>query len=68
MLFDRTQLSETTNRKIDELMRANGWSFEKALNELGIHGVASGATSAVGRQKAQVFQLVTPIRASQRDS
>lgn len=68
MLFDRKQLSEETNRQIDRLMRAKGWSFERALNELGIHGVASGATSAVGRHKARVFQLVGQKRASDRDS
>jgi hypothetical protein len=58
MLFERARLSAEANRKIDQLMRVNGWSLEKALNELGIIGVASGATSAVGRSKAPVLQLV----------
>jgi hypothetical protein len=67
MLFERTRLSAEANRKIDLLMRVNGWSLEKALNELGIVGVASGATSAVGRSKAKVLQLVKK-RASERAS
>jgi len=67
MLFERSRLSAEANRKIDQLMRVNGWSLEKALNELGIVGVASGATSAVGRSKAPILLLVKK-RASERAS
>jgi hypothetical protein len=45
MLFERERLSPEANRKIDRLMRVNGWNLEKALNELGIVGVANGATA-----------------------
>ncbi|MDR8383915.1 hypothetical protein MKS85_00070 [Pseudomonas sp. JL2] len=46
----------------------NGWSFSRAINEMTETAIASGALSEVGRKKAQVLQLVPPMRASGRDS
>lgn len=68
MLFEPEKLSPETRRRIQGLMLANGWSFEKALNELCISAVSNGATSVVGRQKAKVLQLVTLKRDSDRAS
>jgi len=68
MNVEQERMPPETRRKIHELMRANAWSFEKALNEILMEAVASGATSVVGRRKAKVLQLVTPMRASSRDS
>jgi hypothetical protein len=68
MNVEQERIGPETRRKIQELMRVNAWSFEKALNEILMEAVASGATSVVGRRKAKVLQLVTPMRASGRDS
>jgi hypothetical protein len=68
MLFDISKVSPETRRRIEGLMSANGWGLEKALNEIALEAVSAGATSAVGRRKAKVLQLVTLKRASERDS
>ncbi|UCL84517.1 hypothetical protein [Pseudomonas sp. HS-18] len=68
MLFDPEKLSPETRRRIQGLMLANGWSFEKALNEICISAVSNGATSVVGRKKAKVLQLVPLNRDSDRAS
>lgn len=68
MLFETEKLSPSARREIQKLMKAKGWSFEKAINELCIAAVSGGATSAVGRQKAKVLQLVSPNRDSDRAS
>lgn len=68
MLFEQEKLSPSARRRIQQLMRENGWSFEKAINELCIAAVAGGATSVVGRQRAKVLQLVAPKRDSDRAS
>ena len=68
MLFEPEKLSPETRRRIQELMLANGWSFEKALNEICINATSNGALSVVGRQKAKGLQLVTLKRDSDRAS
>ncbi|MCY1554084.1 hypothetical protein D9M68_906290 [compost metagenome] len=68
MLFEPEKLSPNTRQRIQELMHANGWSFEKALNELCINATSNGALSVVGRQKANVLQLVPLNRDSDRAS
>lgn len=68
MLFDINKVSPEARRRIEGLMTANGWTLDKALNELALEAVSAGATSAVGRRKAKVLQLVPLKRASERDS
>jgi len=68
MFFEMSKLSPDARRRIEALMRANEWTLEKALNEMALEAVSAGATSAVGRRKAKVLQLVPLKRASERDS
>lgn len=68
MTVELERLPPDTRRRVEELMRANGWSFSRAMNEMFEAAVAGGALSVVGRKKAKVLQLVTPMRASGRDS
>lgn len=68
MTIELEKLPPTTRKKVEELMRTKGWSFSRAINEMTETAIASGALSEVGRKKAQVLQLVTPMRASGRDS
>ncbi|MDH0749500.1 hypothetical protein N5D61_24555 [Pseudomonas sp. GD03842] len=68
MTIELEKLPPTTRKKVEELMRTNGWTFSRAINEMTETAIASGALSEVGRKKAQVLQLVTPMRASGRDS
>ncbi|WP_421547386.1 hypothetical protein [Pseudomonas sp. QD4] len=62
------KLPPAHRQEIQRLMNNNGWSLERALNELVEASIAAGALSAVGKKKAQVLHLVTPMRASGRDS
>ena len=66
MHFQRENLPAEAREKITALMNAKGWSFEQAINEIAIVGVANGATSAVGRNKAPVLHLVPLNRDSGR--
>ncbi|AMT88380.1 hypothetical protein DEU51_12459 [Pseudomonas jessenii] len=68
MTVELERLPPQTRKRVEELMRVNGWSFNQAMNEMFEAAVASGALSVVGRRKAQVLHLVTPMRASSRDS
>ncbi|KJH75331.1 hypothetical protein [Pseudomonas sp. ES3-33] len=68
MTIELEKLPPLTRKRVEELMRHNGWSFNQAVNEMMESAIASGALSEVGRKKAQVLQLVTPMRASGRDS
>lgn len=68
MTVELEKLSPQTRIKVEALMRSNGWSFSQAINEMIEASIASGALSEVGRKKAQVLQLVPPLRASGRDS
>lgn len=68
MTVELERLPPDTRQRVEELMRANGWSFSRAMNEMFEAAVAGGALSVVGRKKAKVLQLVTPMRASGRDS
>lgn len=68
MTVELERLPLRTRQRVEELMRANGWSFSRAINEMTETAIACGALSEVGRKKAQVLQLVPPMRASGRDS
>lgn len=68
MTVELERLPPQTRKRVEELMRVNGWSFNQAMNEMFEAAVASGALSVVGRRKAQVLHLVTPMRVSSRDS
>jgi len=68
MTVELERLPPQTRKRVEELMRVNGWSFSRAINEMTETAIACGALSEVGRKKAQVLQLVTPMRASGRDS
>lgn len=68
MSIELEKLPPKTRQAVDGLMRQNGWSFAQAINAMMETSIASGALSEVGRKKAPVLQLVTPMRASGRDS
>ncbi|MCE0464875.1 hypothetical protein [Pseudomonas uvaldensis] len=68
MTVELERLPAPTRKRVEELMRVNGWSFSRAINEMTETAIACGALSEVGRKKAQVLQLVPPMRASGRDS
>jgi len=68
MTVELERLPPQTRKRVEELMRVNGWSFSRAINEMTETAIACGALSEVGRKKAQVLQLVPPMRASGRDS
>ena len=69
MHFDIDRLSPEARRQVLALMEANGLTLGESLNQIVEETVSDGATSAVGRRKAKVLQLVvTPKRASCRDS
>jgi hypothetical protein len=68
MTVELERLPPRTRQRVEELMRANGWSFSRAINEMTETAIACGALSEVGRKKAKILQLVPPMRASGRDS
>jgi len=68
MTVELERLPAPTRKRVEELMRVNGWTFSRAINEMTETAIACGALSEVGRKKAQVLQLVPPMRASGRDS
>lgn len=68
MSIELEKLPPKTRQAVEGLMRQNGWSFAQAINAMMETSIASGALSEVGRQKAKVLKLVTPMRASGRDS
>lgn len=68
MTVELERLPPHTREQVEKLMRANGWNFSRAINEMTETAIACGALSEVGRKKAQVLQLVPPMRASGRDS
>jgi hypothetical protein len=68
MSIELEKLPLKTRQAVEGLMRQNGWSFAQAINAMVETSIASGALSEVGRKKAKVLQLVTPMRASGRDS
>jgi hypothetical protein len=68
MTVELERLPPHTRKQVEKLMRANGWNFSRAINEMTETAIACGALSEVGRKKAQVLQLVPPMRASGRDS
>ncbi len=68
MTVELEKLPPHTRQQVEGLMRNNGWSFSRAISEMMEAAIASGALSEVGRKKAKVLQLVTPMRASGRDS
>ncbi|MBP5948514.1 MULTISPECIES: hypothetical protein [unclassified Pseudomonas] len=68
MTVELERLPPQTRKRVEELMRANGWSFSHAINAMMETAIACGALSEVGRKKAKVLKLVPPMRASGRDS
>ncbi|AZC52301.1 MULTISPECIES: hypothetical protein [Pseudomonas] len=68
MTVELERLPPKTRQRVEELMCTNGWNFSRAINEVMENAIACGALSEVGRKKAKVLQLVTPMRASGRDS
>jgi hypothetical protein len=68
MTIELEKLPPQTRQAVEGLMLQNGWSFSRAINEMMEAAIANGALSEVGRKKAKVLQLVTPMRASGRDS
>lgn len=68
MTVELEKLPPQTRQRVEGLMAENGWTFSQAINAMMESAIASGALSEVGRKKAKVLQLVTPMRASGRDS
>lgn len=68
MTVELEKLPPQTRQRVEGLMSENGWTFSQAINAMMESAIASGALSEVGRKKAKVLQLVTPMRASGRDS
>ena len=68
MSIELEKLPPKTRQAVEALMRENGWDFNRAINEMMETAIAGGALSEVGRKKAKVLHLVTPMRASGRDS
>ncbi len=68
MQVELENLKPETRRKIEALMRHNGWSLNKAINEIVAEGIGSGGLSEVGRRKAPVLSLVDRKRDSGRAS
>lgn len=68
MTVELEKLQPQTREKVKELMSQNGWSFSQTINAMMEASIANGALSEVGKKKAPVLQLVTPMRASGRDS
>jgi hypothetical protein len=68
MTVELERLPPDTRQQVEGLMRGNGWTFDRAINEMIEASIASGALSEVGKRKAKVLQLVPPIRPSVRDS
>lgn len=68
MTVELERLPPQTRKRVEALMHTNGWCFNQAINEMTELAIAGGALSEVGRKKAKVLQLVTPMRASCRDS
>ena len=68
MSIELEKLPTKTRQAVEGLMRKNGWSFSQAINEMMEASITNGALSEVGRKKAKVLHLVTPMRASGRDS
>lgn len=68
MTIELEKLPPKTRQEVEGLMRQNGWSLSQAINEMMEAAIAGGALSEVGKKKATVLHLVTPMRASGRDS
>lgn len=68
MTVELEKLPPQTRQRVERLMAENGWTFSQAINAMMESAIANGALSEVGRRKAKVLQLVTPMRASGRDS
>lgn len=68
MTVEPEKLPPQTRQRVEGLMAENGWTFSQAINAMMESAIANGALSEVGRRKAKVLQLVTPMRASGRDS
>ncbi|KQQ62950.1 hypothetical protein ASF66_00930 [Pseudomonas sp. Leaf129] len=68
MTVELEKLPPQTRQRVEGLMAENGWTFSQAINAMMESAIANGALSEVGRRKAKVLQLVTPMRASGRDS
>jgi hypothetical protein len=68
MTVELEKLPPQTREKVKGLMSQNGWSFSQAINAMMEASIANGALSEVGKKKAKVLHLVSPMRASGRDS
>lgn len=68
MTVELEKLPPPTRARVEELMRANGWSFSQAINAMTETAIACGALTEVGRKKAKVLQLVSLKRDSDRAS
>lgn len=68
MHFELEKCKPETRSRIEALMKNNGWSLNKAINEITAEGIGSGGLSEVGKKKAPVLSLVDRLRDSERAS
>jgi len=58
-LLDYEGLSPGTRKRIEDLAQQNGWSIDKAINEIVIEGIAMGGLTLALRPKAKIVAINT---------
>jgi len=56
-VLEYQDLSPGTKEKIEELARQNGWSLDRAVEELVIEGIAMGGLTLAVRPKAKIVAI-----------
>ncbi|WP_338523340.1 hypothetical protein NUH87_26665 [Pseudomonas batumici] len=59
-MLEYEHLSPATQKKVDGLVAANGWTFEQAMEEIVIEGIAMGGLTSAGRPKAKLVDINGP--------
>jgi hypothetical protein len=59
-VLEYERLSPATQKKVDGLIAANGWTFERAMEEIVIEGIAMGGLTSAGRPKAKLVDINGP--------
>nr|WP_249043094.1 hypothetical protein [Pseudomonas gessardii] len=53
-------MSPGTRKRIEELAQQNGWSLDRAVNEIVIEGIAMGGLTMALRPKASLSSINAP--------
>lgn len=59
-MLEYERLSVATREKVDRLIEVNGWSFDRAMEEIVIEGIAMGGLTLAGRPKASLAAINGP--------